>query len=435
MANKRKNLKKKRNKVKQNNKKTINNIENIRFLTPHLLEKLRKFLSIFLKLKLNIYQYILLLGLVKGLLISRGTLLTNMARQKYFNPKKIKNYIKSVSRSMNTCAEKISLEEFKLYFLAQGLGKIRKNTLILVDFSDISKPRGRKFEYLDYVHDGSANKIKPGYWVLTIIGFDRKRNLYIPLVLDTYSLKANDVLSQNEILFKRIKEIKDKLKGNGIYIFDCGFDDKKLLNILEGEKFILCGKADREIYIEDQKRKMLEYVEELCQLSRSNPIYKVESKRNKKKIRLLLNTEFKKIEVKDIKQSINLVCSYDNIRNTNRFYLTSLKVENFDDSISIVRLYLERWKIEEFLQFIKTHFGLEKFRIRKYKSIQLLTFLILLAFMFLTEISISRNKKMKLLLQFLSQSISKKMTIHNYIRGISMLFLISLIIEEFIRHP
>lgn len=355
-----------------------------------------------------------------------------MARQKYFPPQKIKNYIKSISRSINNCAEKISLEEFKLYCLEQGIGKIGKNTLILVDFSDISKPRGKKFEYLDRVHDGSEkDKIQSGYWVLTIVGYDRKRNLYIPLVLDTYSLKANDVLSQNKILFDRIEEIMDRLNNNGIYIFDRGFDDKKLMNLLRNKKFIICGKANREIYINGSKRKMDEYVEELSRLSRNNLIYEIKSKRNKKRIRLCLTTEFRNIKAKDIKKNINLICSHDHIRHTTRFYLTNLKIENQEDSIATVKLYLERWKVEEFLQFIKTNFGLEKFRIRRYKAIQLLTFLILVAFIFLTEISNSKDKKMKSLLQYLSQSISKKMTIHNYIRGISMLFLITAIYDEF----
>jgi len=43
-------------------------------------------------------------------------------------------------------------------------------------------------------------------------------------------------------------------------------------------------------------------------------------------------------------------------------------------ALKIIKKYLKRWKIEEYLQFIKTNFGMEKFRIRKYKSIKLLIF-------------------------------------------------------------
>ena len=61
-------------------------------------------------------------------------------------------------------------------------------------------------------------------------------------------------------------------------------------------------------------------------------------------------------------------------------YLTNEIIEGKDDVIRIVRLYMSRWRVEEYFRFKKQHFGFENFRVRNLTSInnlnQLLTYAI-----------------------------------------------------------
>jgi hypothetical protein len=59
---------------------------------------------------------------------------------------------------------------------------------------------------------------------------------------------------------------------------------------------------------------------------------------------------------------------------------TNRPVRGKDDAVDICRMYLSRWRIEEYFRFKKQHFGFEGFRVRKLRAInalnQLLTYAI-----------------------------------------------------------
>lgn len=168
----------------------------------------------------TIYKYRLILKIVTGLLMAGDTKLTSMARMKKLTEGEIKNEVKSISRSINNSSE-IELEEMEEKYLRRQeeiIKKIRKEVLVIIDFSDINKGRGKKFEKIDEVYDGSTgNKISKGYWVISIIVYYEKRNLYIPLINEVFSL-CNSKGSMKTILYEKLEKVIKVVGKKGIYI-------------------------------------------------------------------------------------------------------------------------------------------------------------------------------------------------------------------------
>jgi len=58
--------------------------------------------------------------------------------------------------------------------IEEGAAHIRRDTLLLIDPSDISKKYAKKMEYLAHVRDGSEKKLSRGYWTVRVVGADNE---------------------------------------------------------------------------------------------------------------------------------------------------------------------------------------------------------------------------------------------------------------------
>jgi len=64
-----------------------------------------------------------------------------------------------------------------------GSGRIKENTLLVLDISDIAKKYAEKMEYLATVRDGSEGTLAHGYWICSVIGTEAGEYVFIPLSL------------------------------------------------------------------------------------------------------------------------------------------------------------------------------------------------------------------------------------------------------------
>ena len=51
--------------------------------------------------------------------------------------------------------------------------RVGRETLLVVDLTDVIKPYARKMEYLAQVRDGSAKKLENGYWCCQMVALER----------------------------------------------------------------------------------------------------------------------------------------------------------------------------------------------------------------------------------------------------------------------
>ena len=113
--------------------------------------------------------------------------------------------------------------------LKLGTGRINKDTLLIVDPSDIQKKYARKMEYLAPVRDGSEKSIGNGYWVCEVVGCEVGSNEITPLAQTLWSQDAPDYKSENDQLLSLMKQVRQSTGGHGIIVYDRGGDRRRLL--------------------------------------------------------------------------------------------------------------------------------------------------------------------------------------------------------------
>ena len=140
--------------------------------------------------------------------------------------------------------------ELQAVLLNMVSSKIKRDSLIIIDESDIEKPYAKKMEGLKLVHNGSKATQTKGYNQLNIvacIGDDKSYNL-LPVSSDLIST-AIEPDSIKQILQDKLIDITIKCGGKGIYVFDRAYDDRKMIGFLveNNMRFIIRGVGIRSI--------------------------------------------------------------------------------------------------------------------------------------------------------------------------------------------
>ena len=106
----------------------------------------------------------------------------------------------------------------------QAMAKhIHPDTPIIIDLTDLAKPRAKKMKYLAYVRDGSEHKLVPGYWCTEVYAHLKNKRV-LPLALDVFSIDDPAVGSQNLQIARTVEAVNEALDGKGIWVADRGFD-------------------------------------------------------------------------------------------------------------------------------------------------------------------------------------------------------------------
>jgi hypothetical protein len=91
--------------------------------------------------------------------------------------------------------------------LSLGASRIGRDTLLIVDISDIAKPYACRMEYLAEVRDGSVGQIGVGYWTVQVVGAEVEGVHITPLVHRLYSQNAPGFVSENEEILGAVRDI------------------------------------------------------------------------------------------------------------------------------------------------------------------------------------------------------------------------------------
>jgi hypothetical protein len=268
---------------------------------------------------------------------------------------------------------------------------IEPDTPLVIDLTDLAKPRARKMKYLNLVHDGSEDKRVNGYWCLEVYAHLKKKRI-IPLALDVFSIDDPHIGSRNLQIERTVKAINKALGGNGIWVADRGFDALSLYEIwfLENCHFIVRQRGDRCVITANGVRvtqsDLIEHVRQRC--ARAN---------------LSTDIIFSKVYLPDHNRALYIVASWLPGVERPLILLTTLVVENIERAKQIVWYYRRRWVCEEASRFLKSRVGLECFRIRRYEAIQRLVILAMFAMGFLTWILLRSSEVVRGLFCFTSR--------------------------------
>jgi hypothetical protein len=251
---------------------------------------------------------------------------------------------------------------------------IQPDTPIVIDMTDLAKPRAKKMEYLALVRDGSEGKLVNGYWCIEVYAHLKSKRV-LPLALDVYGIEDPAVGSENLQIERVVDAVNRDLKGKGIWIADRGFDRLELYEMWLSRNcnFVVRQRGDRAIITPKGVRLILkDYVERLAQ----------HNARNGRDSSIV----FGKVYLPSHDKPLYVVAFWLPGEDEPLMLLTNLLVETLDQARNVLWFYAKRWVCEEAGQFLKTRVGLERFRVRRYVAIQRLAILAMLAMGFLTWI-------------------------------------------------
>jgi len=206
-----------------------------------------------------------------------------------------------------------------------------------------------------------------------------KQKIIWPVLLWPYSLEAEGRLYENEQILRLLSVLEEYFgEGFGVYVFDRGFDRLNLIEPFLASKrhFIIRQRGDRMVVLANGVHIILrDLVEHLFAQTGSWLVY----------TRLYLPNVRKPLYVVAYQRP-----GYDKPV----ILLSDMVAENFELALRICSRYRRRWDCETSIQFLKGRMGLERFAVRRYRSMQRLVFLASLAMGFLSYLQ-SRCKNIR----------------------------------------
>lgn len=272
--------------------------------------------------------------------------------------------------------------------------QIKDDTIIICDESDIVKTHAKKMEGLSMVRDGSTGKQAPGYDLLNFIALSEETTGYSLLPV-TGMLIAQDLELDTikQMVNDRVVDIAIHSNGKGIFTFDRGYDDRKLIGFLRDNeiRFIIRGVGSRAIRDGQQELNFKQYVSELdfryeMPGFKAGETFRCATKRigvrtddhpskkaNSVNVNLVVVRKYKGSEQKG--KDFYLLCDFANEQLTEQEIIAKA-----------VNGYKKRWKVEEAHRQMKNDLKIEKMRLATYTGLKNLNMLMWIALYFIYSI-------------------------------------------------
>ena len=244
----------------------------------------------------------------------------------------------------------------------------KDNIIAIFDDSDMVKIYGKKFEDLDEVIDGSdpKKKIKPWYHICNACLISKNQK------------QPKEFKSMNNVTNESIEEVTKIVGEKFIGIFDRRYDDEKIFRLLnkQGTKFIIRLTSKRKMLFKGKKKNILDVANGRKGKYKMNVIRK--NKENQE-----LYVSYTRVNMIDKEQEEFTIVFVYGLGKEPMMLITNIDVKDGNDAITIVRMYIDRWKIEEIHRAEKTEYHYEDMRVRSLVQLNNLNFIFMLTLFFI----------------------------------------------------
>ncbi len=271
---------------------------------------------------------------------------------------------------------------------------VGRDTLLVLDLSDINKPYAKSMEYLDRVRDGSTGELVDGYWTTQVIAAEVDKPEVIPLYGRLYSIKAPDCTGENQEIFKAVTSVSRAVGNRGIWVIDRGGDRRILFDHLltNHKRFIIRLTGNRTLIHKGEKVIALPLAS-MCSLPHTDIMVREEEK-SERIYRIRFG--FCRVYLPDLPLPLSLVV-VAGFGQKPMMLLTNLPLKKDGKVIlNIIKSYLTRWRIEETIRFIKQSYEIEDIRVQTYARLHNMMVLVFAAAYF-AAVYIGSKLKMKVL--------------------------------------
>jgi hypothetical protein len=302
--------------------------------------------------------------MVYGIQASRSVVLTKIGRrlEESVSLKKVEERLSRqlLRRGMG--------EKVQENLLAMASKLIGKDTLLILDLSDIRKKYARKMQYLGGVRDGSEGEVGNGYWTCNVIGTEEDGNRIVPLVGRLYSAEAPEYVSENDEILTVVDMVAGATKKRGVWGIDRGGDRRNIIlpMLNEQHRFLIRMIGNRNL-LWAGKEMLADEIAGDCPLLYTETIVKVAD--GKEKV-YHLEFGYRNVKFPGREETLGLLV----VRGFGQEPMMLLTTEPLRRSRKVlwrlVRAYMRRWAVEETVRYIKQSYELEDVRVLNYRSLQ-----------------------------------------------------------------
>lgn len=305
-------------------------------------------------------------NMIYGLAKSKSVLLSNISDALMEPISKIN----TIERLSNNLVNELN-PSIKIHYNHEVKKVIGKSPVILVDDSDVIKPHGFHFDSLGLVRDGSSPKktYEKGYIVTEMVVLTEKKKQPISLFSHIHSSTEKDYKSTNTVTYQGLDEIISVLNEKATFVFDRGYDMNNLFKYMykNNQDFVVRLTEKRNLFYKGKWYR--------------SPTLR-DSRKGKIKTTVLFQGEQKEcyishlnVQITAAKENMRLVLVYG-LGEKPMMLATNKPILSKEDVVGILRLYLSRWRIEEYFRFKKQEYDFENFRVRNLKAINNLNMLL-----------------------------------------------------------
>lgn len=252
--------------------------------------------------------------------------------------------------------------------LGQASKRIKDDTLLIIDPSDITKKYARKMQYLATVRDGSEGQLAEGYWVCNVVGAEVEHNGIIPMYQHLYSAKAPDFVSENDEILRCVDMICKHVGHRGIWVMDRGGDRGNLIEpfLKRKKRFLIRLVGDRHLMFSGKPRLARE-LSDGCPCGYSETIIKDD--RGKERV-FHIDFGFRKVLFPGREEQLYLLV-VKGLGENPLMLLTNVSLRRSRKLLwKMIRRYFRRWAIEDTIRFWKQSYDVENVRVLGYTSLQ-----------------------------------------------------------------
>ena len=281
----------------------------------------------------------------------------------------LKKTIDRLSKNLSSFDGKENIMKNYIQFMKKEINE--KSSVIIIDNSDITKQYSKKMEALSDVRDGSTGEIKKGY--LTIEAAVLSNGSKMPL-----SVYEKSFLSETDENLKCLHSLSENFRKTCVRTLDRGFDAKDYYRYFldRDEKFIIRVKKNRDIIYKNKTCNIMDvakkYKGNYCMGFTDRHGKKIQCKISYIPVKLCAFPE----------KDLVLVAVYGFGKNP-MLLLTNMEIQETSQKkklcIIVTKVYLMRWRIEEYFRFKNQQFNFEDLRVMSLNSIRNLDFFATLA--------------------------------------------------------
>ena len=311
--------------------------------------------------------------MVYGIMVEKDVKLSSVVRalKEKTTPKKAEDRL---SRMLSADGLEAGLHRF---IASEGAKRVHRDTLVILDPSDVQKPYAKKMEYLAKVWDGSKGEVGDnlGFWGWMAVACESGGRRPIPLHFRLWSADSPGFVSENEEVKSIVDGITRHTKRRGIFVYDRGGDNIEFYRHFLGKGLDFIVRL-KERYVRSWKRNVM--CGELAWECRMRYREVVAFDHHGKERRVTVEFGVVPVRLPDIPDRLLHMVVVRGFGQKPMMLLTTLAKTTTREALwQVVEGYITRWRVEDTIRHVKQSYGLEGMRLFKYAKIKALAAIVL----------------------------------------------------------